>query len=548
MKPRILALQLLAALALTLAGAASASASPAGEWIQRTCSYGGEYIAPEGWEATDLEKYPQAPREFCELGGGFAVFAAPASDHEPYAGQMWTYKAPHGSAIAGGSLYAKLTARNGYAAVKATLENHTTRELQVCAYESCEHFEGSVPLPAGASELTVLAICLPAGSPYECHGPETQQDPNVFSAEGEVTDPEVILSTDATPKASGFSGTLFHGPVTGAGTLEFTATDGGPGVYQVRVKINGTVVLSETPNPNNGRCAAIATPSGIRAFDYAEPCPDVTPVSSKVPTAGVPDGNHTLEVEVEDAAGNVATVYTGTVATFNPTPAPAGAQPASAPERGSCNGSPCEETAQLTASAGEARTVHRPLKRSSLTLTGRLTTRTGAPIKDAQVKLLQRLAGSAETTQVATATTNAAGSWSLKAPSGPCRLLQVAFYSHTLDAVPAATLDFHENVPAIVSIHAPRSVRLGEFFDFAGKLAGGYIPPGGEEVQVQIKYGGRWRELQLVNANSHGEWKYRYAFTLEPGTRWAFRAIAVRNGSYPFVSHESRTIHVAVRR
>jgi hypothetical protein len=33
--------------------------------------------------------------------------------------------------------------------------------------------------------------------------------------------------------------------------------------------------------------------------------------------------------------------------------------------------------------------------------------------------------------------------------------------------------------------------------------------------------------------NSRGQWKYRYAFTLEPGTRWAFRAIAVRNGGYP---------------
>jgi hypothetical protein len=114
--------------------------------------------------------------------------------------------------------------------------------------------------------------------------------------------------------------------------------------------------------------------------------------------------------------------------------------------------------------------------------------------------------------------------------------------------VPAATLDFHENVPATISIHAPRHVRLGQFFTFSGQLTGGYIPPGGEEVQVQIRYGGRWRELQLVDTNSRGQWKYRYAFTLEPGTKWAFRAIAVRNGSYPFTSHESATIHVAVRR
>ena len=51
-----------------------------------------------------------------------------------------------------------------------------------------------------------------------------------------------------------------------------------------------------------------------------------------------------------------------------------------------------------------------------------------------------------------------------------------------------------------------------------------------------------------MDTDSRGKWKYRYAFTLEPGTRWAFRAIAVRNGAYPFTSHRSATIHVAVRR
>ena len=111
----------------------------------------------------------------------------------------------------------------------------------------------------------------------------------------------------------------------------------------------------------------------------------------------------------------------------------------------------------------------------------------------------------------------------------------------------AATLDFHESVPAIVSIHAPRRVRIGQFFTFSGQLTGGYIPPGGEEVQVQIKYGGKRRELATRGHQQPRKWTYRYAFTLEPGTRWAFRAIAVRNGSYPFTSHESATIHVAVR-
>ncbi|HTU78532.1 MAG TPA: hypothetical protein VMF09_07215 [Solirubrobacteraceae bacterium] len=522
------------------------STANAGEWVQRTCHFNSEVLGTEGWEGTDNNGYTLAPREFCEEGGGFAVFAAPADDDEPYAGQLWTYKPPHGSTIAGGTLNASLTARNGRAYVEAPGSSPSV-PLLVCEYGSCEHKEGKVTLPAGASQVTVAALCLPVeetGKPYVCHGPETEQNPDVFSAEAEVTDPEILLSTTATPKGSGFTGTLLRESVSGTATLDFTATDAGPGVYQVRVKIDGQQVLAETPNTNNGKCAVAGTSGSVPVFNYAQPCPTETAVRAEVPTASVTDGAHALDIEVEDAAGNVSTVYTGTVTTLNH----AIATSVAPPERGPCNGNPCEETGKLTATAGEHRTFDRALKRSALTLTGRLTTPTGAPIKDAQVKLLQQIVGSATTTQTATATTTANGSWSLKAPAGPSRLLRVAFYSHTLDTVAAATLDFHENVSAIVSIHAPRHVRIGQFFTFEGQLTGGYIPPGGEEVQVQIRYGGRWRELQLVNANSKGKWKYRYAFTLEPGTKWAFRAIAVRNGSYPFTSHESPTIHVAVRR
>jgi hypothetical protein len=203
---------------------------------------------------------------------------------------------------------------------------------------------------------------------------------------------------------------------------------------------------------------------------------------------GIPDGPHVVEVDLEDAAGNKATVFSKTIQIQNhpTTPSTTTAVPVIAPpERGPCNGVPCSEAAKLTATAGEAKSLNRPQKKSALTLTGRLTTPTGAPIKDAQVKLLQQIQGASTTNQVATAATTADGSWSLKAPAGPSRLLRVAFYSHTLDVVPAATLDFHESVPAIVSIHAPRHVRLGQFFDFSGQLTGGYIPPGGEELQVR---------------------------------------------------------------
>lgn len=536
-----------ALLALGWALLAPISTASAGEWIQRSCSYKGEYIAPEGWEGIENNGYTQAPREFCELGGGFAVFAAPANDHEPYAGQVWTYKPPHNSTIAGGTLDASLTARNGLATVEA-LVNSKAVPLQVCEYPTCEHHEGPVTLPAGASQVSVMALCLP--EPDICHGPGARWQPQVFSSEAEVTSPEIILSTNAAPKGAGFSGTLFHEVVSGTGTLAFTATDLGPGVYQVRVKIDGNQVLAETPNTNNGKCDPSGTSGGIRVFDYAQPCPTETAVNTEVQTASVADGTHTLEIEVEDAAGDVSTAYTGPMTTLNHaiTTTISTQLSTTPPERGPCNGTPCDETAKLAAVAGEAKTFTRALRHSTATLTGRLTSPTGAPIKDAQVKLLQQINGSAIVTQAAKATTSPDGSWSIKVPAGPSRLLRVAFYSHTLDTVPASTLDFHENVQGAVSMHGPRRARLGRTVVFTGQLAGGYVPAGGESVQIEILYGGRWRTIEVLPTSSKGRWTYRYVFTLGAGTSYLFRAATVPNGGYPFSSTHTKPVRVTVQR
>lgn len=489
------------------------------------------------------------PREFCEQGGGFAVFAAPANDNEPYSGQVWTYKAPHNSTIAGGTLNAAMKARNGLAAVEAII-NYKTVPLQVCEYPTCEHHEGPITLPAGASQVSIMALCLPEPSLCNWPGSKWTGEPNfVFSAEAELTNPQIILSTTATPKGAGFSGTLFHETVSGTGTLDFTATDPGPGVYQVRVKIDGKQVLVETPNTNNGKCSSAGTSGGIRVFDYAQPCPTETAVHTEVQTASVADGTHALEIEVEDAAGDLTTAYTGPVTTLNHAiTTTTTTQPSTPPERGPCNGTPCDEAAKLAATAGEAKAFTRALGHSTATLTGRLTSPTGAPIKDAQVKLLQQINGSATVTQIAGTTTGTDGSWSIKAPAGPSRLLRAAFYSHTLDTIPASTLDFHENVQGTMSMHAPRRARLGRTVVFAGQLAGGYVPSGGESVQIEILYGGRWRTIEVLPTNSKGRWTYKYVFSLGVGASYLFRSATVPNAGYPFLSTHSKPIRVTVER
>ncbi len=101
---------MLAAIACMLA---LAPAARAGAWVERSCSYDGEYIAPEGWEAKAYYGYPEPPHAYCEKvaeggEGGLTVHATPYSGDEDFAGQGWIYKPPAGSIIAGGKVEARL--------------------------------------------------------------------------------------------------------------------------------------------------------------------------------------------------------------------------------------------------------------------------------------------------------------------------------------------------------------------------------------------------------------------------------------------------------
>src|ERR1700683_5070397 len=74
------------------------STASAGEWVQRSCSVGTEYICPEGWESKDNGGYSQTPDDDCERfynGGGLRVDIAPMeAGYLTLAGQTWAYKPP----------------------------------------------------------------------------------------------------------------------------------------------------------------------------------------------------------------------------------------------------------------------------------------------------------------------------------------------------------------------------------------------------------------------------------------------------------------------
>ncbi len=529
-----------------------------GYWAQTSCSEGNEIAFTEGWRTESAGGYPNptvnGDIDTClELGGAMEMRDEGYSDSTPESGPMFIYETPPVSYIAGGVLKVRLKAPHGKVYITTPADELSfENELLNCSTLCANTEERTINIThAGGWQLFAGATCLPESGDSAC--------PKARDAELAIISATIMLKNESTPTASGFAGSLAgSAPVSGSASLAFNAQDTqGPGVYRVVAQIDEQTVWSGTPNLNEGKCVANGTYYKALNFRWRQPCPQETGVSLEVSTSSISNGQHHLAVDVEDAAGHVSTVYQKTITVTNQLASTTGppitsSVPSAAatvvPERGPCNGSPCDEAAKLATTAHEASALTRALGHSAVTLSGRLTSPTGVPVKDAQVKLLQQINGSSTVTQAASTTTGADGSWSIKAPAGPSRLLQVAFYSHSLDTMPASTLDFHENVQGAVSMHAPRLARLGRTVVFTGQLAGGYVPAGGESVQIEIFYGGRWRTIEVLPTNSKGRWAYKYVFSLGVGVSYLFRAATVPNAGYPFLSTHSKPVRVTVQR
>ncbi|HTB49420.1 MAG TPA: carboxypeptidase-like regulatory domain-containing protein [Solirubrobacteraceae bacterium] len=519
-------------------------------WEDVTCSLNGHAASTEGWSPRFLGTSSRgaSASNTCSTPGG-ALTASDQSQggaQDTGSGAEWAYTAPKGEPIAGGVIVTGAVYGSygqAWLSMPEVVAGEGSNLLFSCDFSACSQDSEVAIAKHGADQVYVGAVCAGEAKP-EC------RQTGGLNAEVTVSSAKILLSDNSRPTAAEVTGSIIEKPASGTASLSLLAGDSeGPGVYAVVVKIDGDPVYEGTPDANGGKCVTVGTaPEGSRQFEATQPCPQSVPVSVQVPTSSFGNGQHTLTIEVEDAAGVTAVVYRAPITIDSALPASAPAASTPPPERGPCNGTPCDEAAKLIA-AGQPARFTRVLGHSAATLAGRLTTPTGAPIKGAQVKLLQRIVGSAAATQVASTTTGANGSWSLKAPTGASRLLQVVFYSHTLDTVPASSLAFHESVEGAVAIHAPRRARIGRTVVFTGQLSGGYVPAGGEPVQMEIFYSGRWRTIEVLPTDSKGRWSYKYVFTLGVGASYRFRAVTVAPSSdYPFLQAFSRPVRITVVR
>jgi hypothetical protein len=141
----------------------------------------------------------------------------------------------------------------------------------------------------------------------------------------------VTLADDTAPTAANVSGSLVApGVLSGVADISFDASDSGSGLYSDALAVDGVTITTQAINADGGRCTPIDGPgsagqqTGVLRFDWAVPCLLTASGMLTLDTSSLADGAHSVVVSVSDAAGNTATVWSGTIDTDN---APQGGTP-----------------------------------------------------------------------------------------------------------------------------------------------------------------------------------------------------------------------------
>ena len=290
-------------------------------------------------------------------------------------------------------------------------------------------------------------------------------------------------------------------------------------------------------------------------------------LTATVPDNGtLPDGTYQLRALVWDVAGNEATI----------TNDPLTARPAAVTL-------PLRIPTQLIVGAAQARTTICHLRRRLLghrgvgrhrALASRLArscARVRVPHATGAVRLrygesaavhglLQTIDGTALPGKTITITSQAAG-WRASS-TGSLTTDSAGRFSYILPAGASRTVTFSYGGDAILrpslatqtiavvghsTIMVGRRVRVGARLRISGRLAGGFVPPGG--VLIQLWY--RVRDVpagfapfeHAIATNSAGRWSI--SFPVSRGARgytYLFRAVIPRQSGWPFLTTVTRTV------
>ena len=333
---------------VVLAGCLNTAVARAGSYQVAVC-----HDPATGWEApTDGVSFPSigafvAAGVYQNCGNSGYVYATVdgVAPHGPSDIASWEFQAPAGTTIAAAQVYRSFAASTAVAfrapidELNAIAPNGATSVLDACTQSFGCWSTGTGPLSefasanlidfGGLTNVTAIQgtagcgggqVCAP-GSGAVC--PELNGDPCIAS--NHLYAMVVTLEDDTAPIAQNVSGTLVApGVLAGPAEISFEATDTGSGLYSTSLAVDGTQLAGGAVAANGGRCASINGPSAVLRFDWTVPCELAGGATLALDTTALRDGPHSVVLTLSDAAGNTATVWSGTIHTDN---APLGGVP-----------------------------------------------------------------------------------------------------------------------------------------------------------------------------------------------------------------------------
>ena len=189
----------------------------------------------------------------------------------------------------------------------------------------------------------------------------------------------------------------------------------------------------------------------------------------------------------------------------------------------------------------------------STTVSGWLGTIDGTALPDQAVSVMTAPDnGQGQFTLAAVVSTAADGGWTATLPAGPSRLVEAVYGGGpTTEAAGSALV--HVVVPAKVRLLSvsPKRIAWGGTVLITGRLAGGYLPPGGALLRLRIGSGSNYSTYGIKeHVTGTGSFSTRYTFGAgDPNFHrsiWFQVGSLPMGGDYPYAPAESQRRYVLV--
>jgi hypothetical protein len=483
--------------------------------------------------------------------GSWTVFGSPQNVKGTCSGGAGDYIGPRGGSMSPGStagVQIGVPAGSGITIIEAKVWWQASHQIggadtfaiaadnDGAVGESTTPMTGSEPstymLPSTTTEITLANYCSNDDAGAGCTFGSGEN--NILELYGS----RLTLQDTTLPSGTVTGGALASsGTVSGTSSISYQAADTSSGVRLVQLRVDGEPV-------------AVKDYLASCSYTNFQACPPSVSDTVSWNTATVANGQHRVELVVEDAAQNTSVIYSGEVTVQNAAKtASLGALPGSGSSGsqtlgiGSANGIGASEQAQLR--LGLPAAITRGYAHRAIVVSGRLLDGQGRPIAHASLDVLQQVDGAAAPMVVEHGATGVDGTFSVRLRGGPSRLIEVGYRAFSRDANYAALGRIKETVAAGVRLRISPTRTGSEGMILLSGTVEGPIPRQGTIVDLLVHYRGRWEPFRTPRTNRRGRFRVLYQFEGGVG-HFPFRAeVPGGQTGFPFGSGESRVVNVS---